>query len=131
MRAFLAGKLDLTRAEAVLGVIQADGQDDLRQALTQLGGGVGRPMQALRDDLLNLLADTEAALDFADEDVSFVGQDETLKRLAAGLAQLTNIEAAVGPAVIERSTFPGGSCRPAERRQEQPLQRPDRRRCPG
>jgi tRNA modification GTPase len=89
MRAFLAGKLDLTRAEAVLGVIEADSRDDLRQALAQLAGGVGRPMQVLRDDLLNLLADVEAALDFADEDVRFVGQEETLRRLAAGLAQLT------------------------------------------
>jgi tRNA modification GTPase len=89
LRAFLAGKLDLTRAEAVLGVIEAGGPDELRQALAQLAGGVGRPIQALRDDLLNLLADVEAALDFADEDIRFVGQEETLKRLAAGLAQLT------------------------------------------
>ena len=46
-------------------------------------------MQALRDDLLNLLADVEAGLDFADEDVRFVAQDETAERaLAAGLAQI-------------------------------------------
>jgi tRNA modification GTPase len=89
MRAFLAGKLDLTRAEAVLGVIEADSREDLRQALTQLAGGIGRPMQGLRDDVLNLVADVEAALDFADDDIRFVGQDQTLKRLAAGLAQLT------------------------------------------
>jgi tRNA modification GTPase len=86
MRAFLAGKLDLTRAEAVVGVIEAGDHAELKQALTQLAGGVGRPMQELREDLLNLLADVEAGLDFADEDIHFVGQDDLLKRLGKGLA---------------------------------------------
>jgi tRNA modification GTPase len=89
LRAFLAGKLDLTRAEAVLAVIEAGGRDELRQALTQLAGGVTRPLQELREDLLNLLADVEAALDFADENLQFVGQTALLQRLAKGLALLT------------------------------------------
>jgi tRNA modification GTPase len=89
LRAFLAGKLDLTRAEAVLGVVEAGDRDELKQALAQLAGGVTRPLQALRDDLLNLLADVEAALDFADEDLTFVGEDEQLKRIARALAQVT------------------------------------------
>src|SRR5580704_13009433 len=44
MRAFLAGKLDLTRAEAVLGVIAATSRDELKQALAQLAGGMTRPL---------------------------------------------------------------------------------------
>jgi tRNA modification GTPase len=88
LRAFLAGKLDLTRAEAVLGVIEATDQAQLKQALGQLAGGVGRPMQELRDDLLNLLADVEAGLDFTEEDIHFVKQEELLKRIGKGLAQL-------------------------------------------
>src|SRR3989442_239832 len=64
LRAFLAGKLDLTRAEAVLGVIEAGDRDELRQALAQLAGGVTQPLHGLREDLLNLLADIEAGLDF-------------------------------------------------------------------
>jgi tRNA modification GTPase len=66
LRAFLAGKLDLTRAEAVLGVIDAAGEGELKHALAQLAGGLAHPLQQLRDDLLNLLADVEAGLDFAD-----------------------------------------------------------------
>jgi tRNA modification GTPase len=89
LRAFLAGKLDLTRAEAVLGVIEAGSRAELKQALTQLAGGMAQPMQELRDDLLNLLADIEAALDFAEEDLQFVRSDEMLRRLAKGLAYLT------------------------------------------
>jgi tRNA modification GTPase len=91
LRAFLAGKLDLTRAEAVLAVIEAGDRDELRAALTQLAGGVARPMQALRDELLNLLADVEAGLDFADEDIRFVDPSEMLRRLGRALAQVTNL----------------------------------------
>ena len=89
LRAFLAGKIDLPRAEAVLGVIEAADGDQLRESLAQLAGGVTRPLDGLRDDLLNLLADVEAGLDFVDEDISFVGRDDLLTRLARGLAQLT------------------------------------------
>jgi tRNA modification GTPase len=89
LRAFLAGKLDLTRAEAVHAVIEAGTRDELKQALKQLAGGMARPLQALRDDLLNLLADVEAGLDFADEDIRFVRPEETLLRLGSALAQVT------------------------------------------
>ncbi len=88
LRGFLAGKLDLTRAEAVLGIIEAQDRDEVKQALSQLAGGVARPLQALRDDLLNLLADIEAGLDFAEEDLAFVGEDEQLIRIARALAQV-------------------------------------------
>ncbi len=88
MRAFLAGKKDLPQAEAVQAVIEADTDADLSAALTQLAGGVSRPLETLRDDLLNLLADVEASLDFADEDIEFVGQVETLRRVESAIEQL-------------------------------------------
>ncbi len=88
-RAFLAGKLDLTRAEAVHAVIDAGGRAELRQALGQLAGGMARPLTDLREDLLNLLADVEAGLDFADEDIRFVDPTEMLLRLGRALAQVT------------------------------------------
>lgn len=100
MRAFLAGKLDLTRAEAVLGVIEAGDRTELKHALKQLAGGVSRPLQELRDDLLNLLADVEAGLDFSDEDISFVDDKEMLLRLGKGLAQLALLQ----KQLTERST---------------------------
>ena len=92
MRAFLAGKLDLTRAEAVLGVIEAGSRGELKQALAQLAGGVTRPLGELRDDLLNLLADIEASLDFSDEDIAVVHQRELLLRLGKGMALVTLME---------------------------------------
>jgi tRNA modification GTPase len=105
MRAFLAGKLDLTRAEAVVGVIEAGDRVELKQALGQLAGGVGRPMQELRDDLLNLLADVEAGLDFADEDIRFVNQDEMLKRLGKGLAQVVLLSKQLQQRAVSEQAF--------------------------
>jgi tRNA modification GTPase len=89
LRAFLGGKLDLTRAEAVLGVIEARDRRELGEALTQLAGGVAQPLHALREDLLSLLADVEAALDFAEEDITFVDPAALLTRLTKGLAHIT------------------------------------------
>lgn len=89
LRAFLSGKLDLTQAEAVQAVVVAGDDEELGQALAQLAGGMATPLQQMRDDLLNLLADVEAGLDFTDEDIHFVGLEETLRRLAAALAKLT------------------------------------------
>ena len=91
MRAFLAGKKDLTQAEAVLAVIEAADDAELTRALGQLAGGVTQPLHGLRDDLLNLLADVEAGLDFTEEDIQFVDKTDVLLRLGKGMAQLTNL----------------------------------------
>ncbi len=82
LRAFLAGKLDLIQAEAVLGVIDADDDAGLRTALEQLAGGVSHRLSELRHDLLNLLADLEAGLDFVEEHLEFVARGELHDRLA-------------------------------------------------
>ena len=92
MRAFLSGKKDLPQAEAVLAVIEATDETDLQSALAQLAGGVSQPLSKLRDDLLNLLADVEAALDFVDEDIEFVTNADTVSRIGAGIAHLMNLK---------------------------------------
>lgn len=85
LRAFLAGRVDLLQAEAVLGVIDAADPQGLARALAQLGGGVSSQMVQLRGDLLDLLADLEAGLDFADEPIEFVSHSTLVGRL--GLAR--------------------------------------------
>jgi tRNA modification GTPase len=91
-RAFLAGKLDLTRAEAVLAVVEAGSRAELKQALAQLAGGIARPLQDLRSDLLDLLADLEAGLDFSEEDLHFISPEDLLRRLSRGLALVTLLQ---------------------------------------
>jgi len=83
LRAFLAGRIDLTQAEAVLGVIDAADARQLHTALEQLAGGLAAPLHRLRDELLEMLAHLEAGLDFADEDLPFVTAEELDRQLAA------------------------------------------------
>ncbi len=94
LRAFLSGRIDLTRAEAVLGVIDAQTPAQLDAALKQLAGGLAGPIVALRDRLLDILAHLEANLDFADEpDVDPLGRAalaSDLARSAAEVAALAN-----------------------------------------
>lgn len=92
MRRFLNGKLDLTRVEAVAAVIEAADREELKQALAELAGGMSRPLEQLREDLLNLLADVEAGLDFSDEDLHFVSKSEIGSRLSAGLSELQKLQ---------------------------------------
>jgi tRNA modification GTPase len=105
MRAFLAGKLDLTRAEAVLGVIEARDPGELQEALTQLSGGIAQPLQVLREDLLSLLADVEAALDFADEHIEIVDRTALLHRLAKGLAHITLVRRQIEQRTLAQRPF--------------------------
>jgi tRNA modification GTPase len=91
LRAFLAGRLDLTQAEAVLGVIDAQGRQELDAALAQLAGGLARPLAALREQLLDLLAQLEAGLDFVDEDIEFISPAELDRQLAAAAELVQNL----------------------------------------
>lgn len=90
LRAFLSGKKDLTQTEAVLAVIESNSSAELNRALEQLAGGISHPLVELREDLLNLLADVEAALDFGDEDITFISSRDLLNRLGSGIARLLN-----------------------------------------
>lgn len=67
LRSFLAGRLDLLQAEAVLAVVDARTPAELSAALDRMAGGVGRDLERLRQQLLDLVADVEAGIDFADE----------------------------------------------------------------
>ncbi len=81
LRAFLAGRLDLLQAEAVLGVIDAADHEELELALRQLAGGISHQIAAFRSDLLDLLAELEAGLDFVEEDIEFVSREQLLHRV--------------------------------------------------
>ncbi len=91
LRAFLSGRLDLTQAEAVLGVIDAANREELRQALEQLAGGLGTPLQRVREELLDLLVELELGFDFVEEDVPFLSWDELCQRLSQARQSVTEI----------------------------------------
>ena len=76
LRAFLAGRVDLTQAEAVLGVVDAADPRALDIALQQMAGGLARSLHRVREGLLDLVAHIEAGLDFAEENIEFVSPAE-------------------------------------------------------
>lgn len=112
LRAFLAGRLDLTQAEAVLGAIDAADAREFDVALAQLAGGLAGPLHRLRDRLLDLLAHLEAGFDFADEDLPFLDPDqlrqqlsdsaETVTRLARQMTSRTETSDAIRVALVGR-----------------------------
>lgn len=67
-RAFEAGKLDLTRAEAVADLIDAESEAQLNQALKQMDGALETLYSGWREDLTETLALLEASIDFPDEE---------------------------------------------------------------
>ncbi len=111
MRAFLSGRIDLLQAEAVLGVIEATDHEELQKALTQLGGRITSRLGQLRIDLIALLGDLEAGLDFVEEDIEFITKNEITHRLDAALVllkQLTDVSASRLPAGYRRRVVLAG-----------------------
>jgi tRNA modification GTPase len=68
-RAFLNGRIDLAQAEAVMDLIRARTELSLRAANEQLQGGLSQQIDAVREQLIDILAGVEAGIDFPDEDI--------------------------------------------------------------
>ena len=91
LRAFLNGRIDLPRAEAVRDLIESTTLYQARIAAQQIEGSVSRRIQPLKDQLLELISLLEAGIDFADNDVDVAPDGEILRRLdlvTAGLERL-------------------------------------------
>ena len=71
IRAYMAGKLDLSQAEAVADLIASSSKAAHAMASTQMRGGYSSKLDALREELLHLTALMELELDFSEEDVEF------------------------------------------------------------
>ena len=72
-RAFLNGKLDLTQAEAVIDLIEADTADAAANAAGQVGGVLQKKLAPIYEDLVNLCSHFHAVLDYPDEDIPDFG----------------------------------------------------------
>ena len=89
-RAFLAGKLDLTRVEAIADLIDAGTEAQRRQAMRQAGGALAALYDGWREALIGALAHLEAWIDFPDEDLPPDGEAEigrAVSSLARGVAR--------------------------------------------
>src|SRR5208283_5278347 len=92
-RAFLAGRLDLTQAEAVRDLIEAQTLTQARQAASQMGGALSRRVQPVKQALVELIALLEAGIDFAEDDVEVTPGAEIAWRIGELTPPLSALEA--------------------------------------
>ncbi len=75
-RAFLNGKMDLTKAEAIIDLIEAKNKQSLRFAADSLGGKNSTELKSLISDIVEILAYLEASIDFPEDDVPSLSTEE-------------------------------------------------------
>lgn len=80
-RAFLNGRLDLSQAQAVIDLINANSDLSASLALSQLSGGLSDKINALAEGIIDIIAEIDAASDFPEEDLDNIGMDEVRQRL--------------------------------------------------
>ncbi|MBQ3194308.1 MAG: tRNA uridine-5-carboxymethylaminomethyl(34) synthesis GTPase MnmE [Oscillospiraceae bacterium] len=101
-RAFLNGKLDLTQAEAVIDLIEADTADAAANAAGQVGGVLQKKLAPIYDDLTNLCSHFHAVLDYPDEDIEDFGLENYRTNLRSNAKQLYKLLQTYGQGRILR-----------------------------
>lgn len=81
-RAFMNGKMDLTQAEGLADLIEAETEVQHRQALRQMEGELGIFYENLRKEIINIMAFIEAYIDFPDEDIPLNITNNILKKVS-------------------------------------------------
>ena len=107
MRAFLNGRIDLTQAEAVRDLIESQTLFQAKVAAQQLEGALSKRLQPIKQDLVTLIAQLEAGIDFAEDDVSIMADTAILEHIARVRAPLAQLAAsfAFGKIVHEGLTL--------------------------
>lgn len=96
-RAYLAGRMDLTRAEAVADLLAATSARGLALARANLGGALGTALDGVRAGLVDVAAELEAILDYPGEDLLFAGDGALVADLAARVGELERLLATAEP----------------------------------
>ena len=104
-RAFLAGRIDLTQAEAVHDLIASSTLEQARVAARQLGGALAHTVAPIKADLVALIATLEAGIDFAEDDIDVLPAAQILTRIAAVRVPLATLEQSFAYGRIVRDGF--------------------------
>lgn len=91
-RAFVNGRLDLAQAEAVADLIDASSREAVTAAQRSLEGEFSRQVQALADELMQIRAWIEGALDFSDEDIDWLADAQLHRRLCTWRDALATLQ---------------------------------------
>jgi tRNA modification GTPase len=104
-RAFLAGRIDLTQAEAVDDLIGSSTLEQARIAARQLGGALAKSIATAKSDLVSLIAAMEAGIDFAEDDIDVLPPTAIEARIAAIRSPLHQLEQSFAFGRIIREGF--------------------------
>ena len=105
-RAFLNGRMDLTQAEAVIDLIEAETAQAARNAVGQLGGALRRRVEPVYDSLLNIASQFYAVVDYPDEDIEELSREETLRTLSEAERTLDALLSTAGRGQVLRRGVP-------------------------
>lgn len=92
-RAFLNGRIDLSQAEGIIDFINSKTQTQAKASFEQLEGNLSRKIQEIRKDLLNMMADIEACIDYPEYDIEEVTNQKALKEIEQIQDKLEKLEA--------------------------------------
>lgn len=105
-QAFLNGKLDLTEAEAVMDLIDAESAAAAKNALSQLGGSLRRMAEGVRDVLVDIASRFYAVVDYPDEDIEDIHPREIETALRTADGTLTKLLASFQRGQVLRAGVP-------------------------
>jgi tRNA modification GTPase len=104
-RAFLAGRIDLTQAEAVDDLIGSSTLEQARVAARQMGGSLARVVAPVKAKLVGLIAEMEAGIDFAEDDIDVMAAERIADKIAEVRAPLEALERSFAYGRVVREGF--------------------------
>lgn len=90
-RAFLNGKMDLTKAEAVINLINSKNTTQARIAANNLEGDLYKKIKEVREELIELMAHIEVSVDYPEYDYDEVENDNVISLLNKKIIEINNI----------------------------------------
>ena len=105
-RAFLNGRMDLTEAEAVTDLIDAESRQAARNALGQLSGAIGRKIGEIYETLAGISAHYHAVLDYPDEDIEDFRLRDYRERMESARTDLQRLRESYSRGSMLRSGIP-------------------------
>lgn len=91
-RAFLNGKMDLTQAEAVIDLINSKSDKENKISLKQIEGVLGKRIKDIKKDIIDLLVDIEANIDYPEYDLEEVRREKIVEILTNSINKIENLE---------------------------------------
>lgn len=91
-RAFLNGRIDLSQAESVIDLINSKTEKEAKASINQLEGSLSKKIEEIRIDLLEIMSDIEATIDYPEYDIEEVTNNRAIKELSNILEKLKALE---------------------------------------